>query len=118
MRIHFYSDKHTHTHALHTRFLKAKVTILQQELTLSHQENAKNLDNLAKAIELQKKTEAQRCHANNTINTLNAQLQRAQQNDMCNATKLKVCVRLFLNQIQKKNKFLLVKICVIFFAGV
>lgn len=72
------------------RFLKAKVTILQQELDLSHQENTKNLDNLAKAIELQKKTEAARCHANNTINTLNAQIQKLQQTEMNNTLKLKV----------------------------
>lgn len=72
------------------RFLKAKVTILQQELDLSHQENVKNLDNLAKAIELQKKTEAARCHANNTINALNAQIQKLQQNEMNITLKLKV----------------------------
>lgn len=72
------------------RFLKAKVTILQQELDLSHQENVKNLDNLAKAIELQKKTEAARCQANNSINTLNAQLQKCQQNEMNMTLKLKV----------------------------
>lgn len=67
------------------------MTILQQELDLSHQENTKNLDNLAKSIELQKKTEASRCHANNTINTLNAQLQKAQQHELSEALKLKVC---------------------------
>lgn len=66
------------------------MTILQQELDLSHQENTKNLDNLAKAIELQKKTEAARCHANNTINTLNAQIQKLQQTEMNNTLKLKV----------------------------
>lgn len=77
---------------LFRRFLKAKVTILQQELELSHQENTKNLDNLTKAIELQKKTEAARCHANNTINTLNAQIQKLQQTDANNALKLKVNV--------------------------
>lgn len=66
------------------------MTILQQELDLSHQENAKNLENLAKAIDLQKKTEAARCHANNTINTLNAQMQKAQHSEMSNALKLKV----------------------------
>lgn len=64
--------------------------ILQQELDLSHQENIKNLDNLAKAIELQKKTEAARCHANNTINTLNAHIQKLQQNEVNVALKLKV----------------------------
>lgn len=79
------------------RFLKAKVTILQQELELSHQENTKNLDNLTKAIELQKKTEAARCHANNTINTLNAQIQKLQQTDVNNALKLKVI--LFLENV-------------------
>lgn len=73
------------------RFLKAKVTILQQELNLSHQENVKNLDNLSKSMELQKKTEAARCQANNTINTLNAQLQKLQQNEMNMTLKLKVC---------------------------
>lgn len=66
------------------------MTILQQELDLSHQENVKNLDNLAKAIELQKKTEAARCHANNTINALNAQIQKLQQNEMNITLKLKV----------------------------
>lgn len=66
------------------------MTILQQELDLSHQENTKNLDNLAKAIELQKKTEAARCHANITINTLNAQIQKLQQTEMNNTLKLKV----------------------------
>lgn len=72
------------------RFLKAKVTILQQELDLSHQENVKNLDNLSKAIDLQKKTELARCHANNTINTLNVQIQKLQQNEMNITLKLKV----------------------------
>lgn len=66
------------------------MTILQQELELSHQESAKNLDNLAKVHELHKKTESSRCHANNTINTLNAQMQKAQQNEVANALKLKV----------------------------
>lgn len=78
------------------RFLKAKVTILQQELDLSHRENTKNLDNLNKAIELQKKTEAARCHANNTINMLTAQIQKIQQSESNNALKLKV---IFMNII-------------------
>lgn len=68
------------------------MTILQQELDLSHQENVKNLDNLSKAIELQKKTELARCHANNTINTLNAQIQKLQQNEMNITLKLKVSI--------------------------
>lgn len=78
------------------RFLKAKVTILQQELDLSHQENTKNLDNLTKAVELQKKAEAARCHANNTINMLNAQIQKFQQSESNNALKLKVLVFIYL----------------------
>lgn len=68
------------------------MTILQQELDLSHQENVKNLDNLAKAIEMQKKAEAARCQANNTINTLNAQIQKLQHNETNINLKLKVCV--------------------------
>lgn len=80
------------------------MTILQQELTLSHQENTKNLDNLAKAIELQKKTEASRCHANNTINTLNAQLQKAQQNELCTVTKLKVCFLMLIHRKKNQNE--------------
>ncbi|XP_055312487.1 testis-expressed protein 9-like [Sitodiplosis mosellana] len=71
------------------KFLKAKVTILQQELNLSHTENIKNLDNLAKAIELQKKTEAARCQAVQSINALNAQIQKLQQNEMNITLKLK-----------------------------
>lgn len=72
------------------RFLKAKVTILQQELDFSHQENIKHLDNLAKSVELQKKTEAARCQANNTINTLNAQILKLQQNESNAVLKMKV----------------------------
>lgn len=66
------------------------MTILQQELELSHQENVKNLDNLAKAIELQKKTEASRCQALQSINALNVQIQKLQQNEMSITLKLKV----------------------------
>lgn len=72
------------------RFLKAKVTILQQELDLSHQDNVKHLDNLSKAVEQQKKTEGARCLASNTINSLNSQIRKIQQNEANIALKLKV----------------------------
>lgn len=72
------------------RFLKAKVTILQQELDLSHKENTKNADKLAKVIEEQKKGEAARSQAINTINLLNSQIQKMQQSDANVALKLKV----------------------------
>lgn len=72
------------------RFLKAKVTILQQELDLSHRENTKILDNLAKSIETQKKAENARCQVKNTINSLNVQLHKMQENEMNIALKLKV----------------------------
>lgn len=74
------------------RFLKSKVTILQQELDLSHQENTKSADALAKAIEQQKKFEATRCQATNQINSLNAQIQKLQQNESNLSIKLKVCI--------------------------
>lgn len=67
------------------------MTILQQELDLSHQENTKNLDALAKAIEQQKKVEATRCQASNQVNGLNAQIQKLQQNEMNLMLKIKVC---------------------------
>lgn len=74
----------------HSRFLKAKVTILQQELDLSHQENAKHLDKIAKAAEQQKKLDGARCQASTTINSLNSQIKKQQQNEANAALKLKV----------------------------
>lgn len=74
------------------RFLKSKVTILQQELDLSYQENTKNVDALSKAIEQQKKVETTRNHATNQINSLNLQIQKLQQNETNLQLKLKVRV--------------------------
>lgn len=82
----------------HSRFLKAKVTILQQELDLSHQENVKHLDKIAKSAEQYKKLEAGRCQASNTINSLNSQIKKHQQNDANAALKLKVCKRRLLKE--------------------
>lgn len=62
---------------------------------MSHRENAKNLDDLAKAIDEKKKFETTRCQAANTINLLNTQIQKLQQNDACSILKLKVIVIAF-----------------------
>lgn len=61
------------------RFLKAKVTILQQELELSHKDNAKHLDQLAKIGEQQKKIEAVRDQSSNKVNNLKTQIEKMQQ---------------------------------------
>lgn len=61
------------------RFLKAKVTILQQELDLSHKDNVKHLDQLAKFGEQQKKIEAARDQSSNKVNSMKTQIEKLQQ---------------------------------------
>lgn len=94
------------------RFLKAKVTILQQELDMSHQENAKHLDKIAKVTEQQKKIDGARCQASNTINSLNSQIKKHQQNEANTALKLKVCIAALFREPRMGEK----KKCTPFFS--
>lgn len=70
--------------------MKAKVTILQQELDLSHKDNVKHLDELAKFNEQQKKIEAARDLSSNKVNSLKSQIEKLQQQNADVELKLKV----------------------------
>lgn len=64
--------------------------ILQQELELSHKENIKNLDNLAKSVEAQKKIEYFRDQMTNKNNQLKTQIQKFEDENADLSIKLKV----------------------------
>lgn len=64
--------------------------ILQQELELSHKENIKNLDNLAKSVEAQKKIEYFRDQMTNKNNQLKIQIQKFEDENADLSIKLKV----------------------------
>lgn len=72
------------------KFLKAKVTILQQELDLSHKDNAKHLDQLAKFGEQQKKIEVARDQSSNRVNSMKTQIEKLQQQNAEAELKSKV----------------------------
>lgn len=73
------------------RFLKAKVTILQQELELSHKENVKHSDQLAKVGEQQKKIEAACDQSSNKVNNMKTQIEKLHQQNAETELKSKVC---------------------------
>lgn len=78
------------------RFLKAKVTILQQELDLSHKDNAKHLEQLDRFGEQQKKLEMARDQLGNKLNAAKSQVEKLQQqiaDDESNA-KVRQCHRI------------------------
>lgn len=67
------------------------MTILQQELDLSHKENAKHLDQLATFGEQQKKIEAARDQSSNKVNSMKTQIEKLQQQNAEAELKSKVC---------------------------
>lgn len=67
------------------------MTILQQELELSHKENIKNSDILGKHTETQKKLEQIQSQANSKINSLKSQIQKLEQQNTEINLNLKVC---------------------------
>lgn len=87
------------------RFLKAKVTILQQELDLSHKENVKHLDQLAKFGEQQKKIEAARDQSTGKVNGLKTQIEKLQQQNADVELKSKVCVLGIDSRFRPVTKF-------------
>lgn len=75
------------------------MTILQQELDLSHKENLKYTENLSKSVEAQKKLEYQRDQANHKNDTLKAQIKKVEEQNIELEAKLKVSHRKILEAI-------------------